>query len=357
MKRKFKNRKQDEFKRKRKKNLGLGLKGWMILESLIIVIGSIMAYELIDFFVNYVINRDDNYDGLSALGMLIPMGLIVYLITSAFSKTLYRQMNELINGINQIADGDYQLHLNEKGAGPLKKVYQNFNKMVGELNSIETIRNDFVNEFSHEIKTPLASINGFSNLLLDGHTTPEQTTQYLQIIATESERLVTLTQNQLLLSKLNSQQIVIDKNVYSIDEQVRKCMILLAPQWEKKKIDISVDLPKIYYCGNEDMMQHVWINLLNNAIKYTPEAGSITITASEQYGYHKITIADSGIGMTDQELEHIFQKYYRVTNSTSVSGLGLGLSIAKRVLDLNNAHLEVTSSPGKGSCFTVALPL
>lgn len=342
---------------KKKPVSNLGLRGWMIIESVFVVIGSILIYELTDFFTNYVVFNNPDYNPISGIGMLLPMSLLLYAITRAFSNTLYHYISELTNGISKIAQGDFNVKLNDNRGGPLKEVYHNFNIMCDELNSIDTLRNDFVNEFSHEFKTPLASINGFSNLLLDGNCSQEQITQYLSIIAKESERLVSLTQSQLLLSKLNSQHIVIDKTLYSLDEQIRHCMIILASEWEKKRLELSMELPKISFCGNADLMQHVWINLLTNAIKYTPENGEISITSYSANNNIEISINDTGIGMTDEQVEHIFGKYYRVENNTSINGLGLGLPIVKRIIELSNGQLQVTSVLGEGSTFTVILPL
>ncbi len=344
-------------KKNKKFSSALSLRGWMIMESIVIVIGSIMIYESIDFVMNNFVNRNYTYDPISGIGMFLPMSLLVFAITQAFSKTLYHYISVLTNGISNIAEGDFISKLDESTGGPLKDVYHNFNIMCDELNSIETLRNDFINEFSHEFKTPLASINGFSQLLMEGNCTKEQTMQYLSIITSESERLVNLTQSQLLLSKLDSQHIVIDKNNFSLDEQIRYCMIMLASEWEKKKLDVSIDLPAISFFGNADMMQHVWINLLTNAIKYTPENGELTITAAVQNKKVEISISDTGIGMTEEHTGHIFQKYYRIENNTAVSGLGLGLPIVKRIIELNNGEIKVISTPGEGSTFIITLPL
>lgn len=342
-----------------KKNLKskLGLRGWMIIENIVIVIGSIMIYESVDFFTNYIVNNNHDYNAISGIGMLLPMGILVYAITVAFSTTLYHYISELTNGISKIAKGEFYSKLDERSGGPLKEVYHNFNIMCDELSSIDTLRNDFVNEFSHEFKTPLASINGFSNLLLEGNCSQEQVTQYLTIIAKESERLVALTQSQLLLSKLDSQHIVVDKNCYSLDEQIRYCVIMLASEWEKKNLEVSIELPQIRFLGNAEMMQHVWINLLTNAIKYTPENGEINIVAEIKNKVIEVSICDTGIGMTEEQMEHIFNKYYRVDSNSSIKGLGLGLSIVKRIIELSDGQFMVTSKSGEGSTFSIILPL
>ena len=343
---------------KKKYISNLGLRGWMVVENVVFVIGSIMTYELIDFVAIKLLDQNQNsYDPLYGIGMTLPMAFLVSMITISFSRTLYHYISQLTDGISRIAKGEFHTKLDAANGGPLKEVYQNYNLMCDELSSIDSLRNDFVNEFSHEFKTPLASINGFSNLLLEGNCTPEQVTQYLSIIASESERLVALTQSQLLLSKLDSQKIVIDKSRYALDEQIRHCMILLAPDWEKKQLEVSVDLPPIFFYGNPDLLQHVWINLLSNAIKYTPENGEINITARQAPGSIEISIQDTGIGMTDEQMGHIFQKYYRVQNTTSTQGLGLGLPIVKRIVTLSGGVLSVNSSAGEGSIFTIMLPV
>lgn len=344
-------------KAKIKSTSKLGLRGWMIMENVVLVIGSIMTYELIDFIMNCIVHKNYDYDPLSGLGMTLPMGILVFVITGAFSSTLYHYINELTNAISKISKGEFHVKLDENSGGPLKEVYHNFNIMTNELSSIDSLRNDFVNEFSHEFKTPLASINGFSNLLLEGSCSQEQVTQYLSIIAKESERLVALTQSQLLLSKLDTQHIIIDKKSYELDEQIRHCLIILASEWEKKSLDVSIELPRILFYGNADMMQHVWINLLMNAIKYTPENGEISIMSSVNDKNIEISICDTGIGMTAEQLKHIFNKYYRVENDSKIKGLGLGLSIVKRIMELSNGELRVTSNSNEGSTFTVILPL
>lgn len=180
--------------------------------------------------------------------------------------------------------------------------------------------------------------------------------QALDIIAAESERLVSITENQLLLSKLDSQQIIADKENYLLDEQIRQCVILLSPEWEKKNISFSVELHAIPVYASADMLHHVWINLLSNAIKYTPANGEISVTSGMTADSVRISISDTGIGMTEEELQHIFARYYRADNAAGIKGLGLGLPIVKRILEMLDGRIEVKSLPGEGSSFTVILP-
>lgn len=150
--------------------------------------------------------------------------------------------------------------------------------MSKELQSIQTLRSDFINHFSHEFKTPITAIKGFAELLREPDTTPEEREQYLQIILDESSHLADLANSTLLLTRLESQQFIAEKRPYPLDEQIKRCAILLSPSWEKKQISFTASLEPAEFVGNEELMRHVWINLLDNAVKYTPEGGEITVT-------------------------------------------------------------------------------
>lgn len=338
--------------------INLSLNGWLILGSVFIVCGAVSLYALTDFVCHKVIKNSYSYGyhPIAAIGMFFPMSVLMGIISYKFSKSLYQYTLELTDAITKISDGEFQVKLDEANGGPFQDIYHKFNMMVDELASIDTMRNDFVNEFSHEFKTPLTAINGFSQLLLEGNCTPEQSKQYLSIIAKESERLTALTESQLLLSRLDSQQIVIEKEHYSLDEQIRQCIILLSSEWSKKELDFSIELESIPYYGNADLLHHVWMNLISNAIKYTPKGGEISVSSKLTPTEICICISDTGSGMTEDELAHIFGKYYRASSSSGIKGLGLGLPIVKRVVEMNHGTIEVKSEVGTGSTFTVILP-
>lgn len=327
-----------------------------MFQNIFIVSGSTVIYALTDYIYHRFINPADAYHPLNAIGMILPMALLTNLLSYVFSKLLYQYILEIINGISRISDGEFQVKLDERNGGPLKDIYRKFNRMSDELSGIDTLRNDFVNHFSHEFKTPLSSINGFSQLLLEGNCTPEEARRYLTIIVKESERLTALTESQLLLSRLDSQTIVIEKEEYALDEQIRQCIIQLSPEWTKKELLLTIELTPMRYFGNADLMQQVWLNLLSNAIKYTPKGGEISVTSGRIRDGVSVSIRDNGIGMSAEELSHIFGKYYRSDNVSEIKGLGLGLPISKRIVDICQGTIEVESAPGTGSCFTVTLP-
>lgn len=329
---------------------------WFIFQTVIIMISSVMVYATVDFVDNYIILGNKHYDSIRAIGMFIPMGLVMGTISYFFNKKLYHYILKLIIGINHVTSGDFKIRLDPNKAGLLNDIYINFNKMCTELQSVQIMRNDFINNFSHEFKTPITSINGFARLLLEESISEEDKQKYLRIIADESERLSSLANSSLLLSKLESQQFVADKKFYSLDEQIKQCAIILSPEWSKKEIEFSAELEQVQYYGDSTLMQHVWINLLANAIKFTPEHGEVSVTMKKENAVIKIAISDTGKGMSKEEMNQIFVKYYQGDSFPSNKGLGLGLSIVKRIIDLCDGKIQVESIVDEGSTFMVYLP-
>lgn len=333
------------------------LGNYMAVIAIVPAILSILAYELLDFIIHIVHPGNFNYTPLNGLGMLIPMALMMELFTFFFSKSLYKKVTLLINGMKNVAGGNFNETLNVNKGGPFRDAYSDFNVMTAELRSVQILRKDFINDFSHEFKTPITSINGFANLLLDTDVSENERRQYLQIIADESNRLAKLSENTILMSRLDSQQTIPDKVNFALDEQIKQDIILLSPIWNSKHIQLSVELEPITYFGNASLMTHVWLNLINNAITFTPEYGKISVTMSQNNNEIKVKIADNGKGMTKEESAYIFNKYYQADSIRSSKGLGLGLSITHRIIELCQGQIEVISTPNNGSTFIVVIPL
>lgn len=339
-------------KKKKRKN---PLAFWLILQSLIIVVTSVMVSELVLVFANLILPTEEFYDPIIGIGMFFPMAIVTGLVFYFFSKKMNENTSKLMDAIKEVSSGNYHYKVETKRS-LFQPIFQDFNKMTDELASIELLRNEFVNKFSHEFKTPIASISGFADLILRGNLSPEEQRQYLEIIVAESKRLVTLSTDSLLLSSLESQQIIPDKVHYSLDEQLRQVAILLSPQWNKKNIQVDLLLPDIHYLGNADLMQHVWINLFTNAIKYTPKGGTITISAKRENGQVIVEFHDSGTGMSSEEIANIFNKYYQGNPNDNGQGLGLGLAIVSRIVSLSKGQITVQSEKDCGSTFTIYLP-
>lgn len=295
---------------------------------------------------------------IGVLSVLVPVVLLVTLVNFLFTRYIYRYLDKISDAMQKVADGDYTVRLDAEKDQPFRELYRNFNTMAEELGGVEMLKNDFINGYAHELRTPTTSINGFAEMLLndDGTLSREEKRSYLEIIASESRRLADLAGNSLLMSRLDTQKIIPDKKPFSLDEQLRRCSILLSGQWTEKDLDMTMDLDEAVYVGDYDLMQHLWINLLTNAVKYTPKGGSITVTLKNEEKFIAVSVADTGKGISPEDRERIFDKYYQTDKSHSKRGLGLGLAICKRIVQLCNGTLEVESEVGVGSTFTVRLP-
>ena len=329
---------------------------WIYLIAAIIIIGGIMSFGLIAFlFLDF-----DEKSAISMVWMIPPM-LIVYIIAiHILLMGVQERMNRLLTGIHQVAEGDLRTQIDMKDAEEFEQVYREFNTMVAELSRTREEMEAFTNEFAHEFKTPIASISGFAKLLTetgDGVETPERM-EYLRLIEEQSERLLHLSQNALLLSKVEAMQVVTGRETYDLAEQIRRTAILFLGEIERK--DLSFEMPedvRLPFYGNKEMLEHVWINLLNNACKFTPEGGTVSVEISAPEAEDVcVVIRDSGIGMDEETKAHIFEKYYQNDTVSLTKGSGIGLAIVKRIVELCGGTISVSSRPGKGSAFTVCLP-
>ncbi len=281
-------------------------------------------------------------------------------ISFAMIKIWIGRITRISQAMRSIAKGNFKKRVPVKDETEviteIGDLERSFNQMAADLESIEMFRNDFINNFSHEFKTPIVSIRGFARQLQSGNLSEEQKKEYIDIIVTESERLATMSQNILLLTKLENQQIVAEKTEFYLDEQIRNCILLLEKSWSEKDIELDLDLDEIKYTFNEEMLSHVWINLISNAIKFTPKGGKITFRLKNgEYG-KVFEIEDTGDGMSDAVKARIFEKFYQGDSSHATKGNGIGLNIVQRILILAGGTITVESEEGKGSKFTVVLP-
>lgn len=327
---------------------------WLLLVDVLLVIGGVLSFGAV---ARFGLQMDES-NALYMLGMIPCMWMIVSLCTWIILRAIRKKMGILLDGLQSVSGGDLSVQLDTKGAGEYEAIYQNFNRMVSELKNTKEEMDNFVNEFSHEFKTPITSIYGFSQLLLetgDGIESPERM-QYLQVIADESLRLSELSQKTLLLARVEACEIITDKEQYSLSEQLKHCAILLLPQMDKKKITLDMNVPDINYYGNPELVEHVWINLLGNAVKFTPENGEIIIQAKATPDQIKVQIADNGPGMEEDTLSRIFDKYYQSQDGRKKGGNGIGLAISHRIITLSGGTITAESHPGSGSIFRVTLP-
>lgn len=342
------------------KNLTRRIKPQFGILPVVIVIAAAAALMIMTWLIRDVLQVQHIYAaaGFEMIGLV---GVLVCLLIP-FNVVLYRrrvrEVVTLSQAIQRVAGGDFKSRIPTDKKTQQTPIYEDFNKMCDELESVQMLRNDFINNYSHEFKTPIASINGFAELLLEKKDMEEsERHQYLEIIADESARLSKLASNTIMLSKLSSQHIVTDMETYDLGEQLRQCSILVSPKWMEKEQDFEAELNSVMFRGNKEMMQHMWINLMDNAIKYTPNGGKIRVRNYMEDDSVVVEIADTGEGIEKTVREHLFDPYFQGDPSHSPQGLGLGLSIVARIVELCEGSISVDSRMGFGSIFTVEIPL
>ena len=331
----------------------------LLMQSFAIVLTAVGSFMLMTWIIRDLLDVKHIYAamGLELAGMLGFFTIVLVPMITVLYRRRAREVVTLSEAIQKVAAGDYSTRITEYKRAQIKPIYDDFNKMCAELESVKLLRNDFINSYSHEFKTPISSINGFASLVLEKDMSEEEQKKYLKIIVDESARLSNLATSTILLSKLTAQSIVTDIEEYDLGEQLRECSVILSGKWLQKNMEFDVSLDHVMYSGNKEMMQHLWINLLDNAVKYTPESGKVTVSVSEENGYAIVKIADTGEGMSKEVRDHLFDPYFQGDSSHSRQGLGLGLSIVKRIVELCKGTITVRSKVGEGSIFTVILPM
>ena len=330
----------------------------LLVQSIAVISIALSSFTFMTWLVTDIFGVESTYEavGYEALGTLIIFIIVMVPLNTVVYRKRSKELSTLSDNIRKVAEGDYSVRITYRPSDTMAPIYEDFNKMCAELGSVQMLRNDFINSYSHEFRTPIASINGFASLLMEKKLTDEEQKEYLRIIADESRRLSDLASSTILLSRLSAQQIVTDAEDYDLAEQVRQCSIILSRNWMEKRIEFSGAFSPAPIHASRELLQHVWINLLDNAIKYTAEGGEISVSVEEKEGIAEVVISDTGAGMDSGTLQHLFDPYYRGDSSRSSAGLGLGLAIAKRVVDLSEGTIEVRSEEGTGTVFTVRLP-
>ena len=320
------------------------------LEMLVCVL---IAYGLDQLFNNVL---ELGWDVPLELELVATCLLIGILVTSQLSKLFFNPIKKLRFAMDKVADGDFSVRLEEKSnSKEIMEIYTGFNLMAHELSSTEILQTDFVSNVSHEFKTPINAIEGYSTLLQDGDNLSEDQRAYIDKILFNTQRLSSLVGSILLLSKLENQQIPTNKKVYRLDEQIRQSVVALETAWEQKDIELDVELDRVSYLGNEPMMRHVWDNLISNAIKFSPQGGAVTLQLVKKAHKLIFTIEDQGPGIPEEARKHIFDKFYQADNSHKQEGNGLGLALVKRILATEQGQVTADNLPEGGCRFTVTL--
>lgn len=288
---------------------------------------------------------------------LITILLVGIVLFAYVSTIIIKPIKRLSTAMKVVGQGEYNVQVEHATNDEIGLLTKNFNQMTKELNKIETMRQEFIASVSHEIQSPLTSIRGFSAALKDDIVSEDKKIQYLTIIEKESTRLSQLSSNLLKLASLDSEHQTLTLQQYRLDEQIRHVVMALEPQWTKKNIEIDLDLSNVQMEADKDLLEQVWLNLVTNAIKYTPENGLVKISIHQKNEEIDVKIKDNGIGIAEEDQKYIFESFYKVDKSRTLKGSGLGLAITKKIVRLHEGAIRVESKKEQGSIFTVTLPI
>ena len=285
-------------------------------------------------------------------------GMSAVLVCLAFTRYMSRPVIQLTRATRMITQGDFSVRIPaDEYSGEISELIRAFNEMAGELEKTDSLQRDFISGISHEFKTPIASIKGYARLLQMEGITEADRAEYVQIIASESDRLARMSQTLLRLSSLEQQTAPASRTEFRLDEQLRQVIVSMAPVWEDRDIEWDLSLDPVTVLGDEELLRQVWINLIQNALKFSETGSSLGITVSQKDQEAIVAVRDHGIGMDEETQKRIFDKFFQADRSHSGEGIGLGLSLCRRIVMISGGTIAVSSTPGEGSTFTVRLPL
>lgn len=345
----------------RKYRISLALMFSGIVMIFLLVTSAIVAV-VIFFLVSrgtlQVGDKELNFGSFILLLTLLSLG-IGTLLAASTSRLSLKPINTILNAMNKLAAGDYSARLSFKGPfGKIPSVSEftnSFNTMAYALETNKVIHTDFINSFSHEFKTPIVSVAGFAKLLRREELPKEKRDEYLQVIEEESIRLSQMATNVLNLTKIENQSALADVSKYNLSEQLRNCILMLENKWSKKNIELSLLFDEYDITASEELLKHVWINLLDNAIKFSENGATVAVSVEKSAKNISVTISNEGEPIPEQSLNRLFEKFYQADTSHSTEGNGVGLAVVKKIVDLHCGRVNVDYSDGMNR-FTVILP-
>lgn len=319
---------------------------------------SLATYFIVKTGALFIVPKNVPGAGKLIIFMAVSSVILSFFIILVSGRLLMRPVNRLISGMNSMASGDYSVRMEiGKPFGDysvMRNVSDSFNAMALELENTEVLRSDFINNFSHEFKTPIVSIAGFAKLLKKGKLTEAQRAEYINIIEEEALRLSAMATNVLNLTKVENQTILTDVSTYNLSEQLRTCLLLLESKWTKKNLELHIDFKEYIISGNEELLKQAWINLADNAIKFSPDYGILEIKIREENGFVFVSFSNNGNKISPEAQKRIFNKFYQEDESHSKEGNGIGLAIVKRIAELHGGEVYVESVQNL-TTFTVKL--
>ncbi len=339
-----------------------------VICSIAVFIGLILLFSIVGITMSIVVSKElmafINEFAPELKGLLIAIAIVSIVLGAVIaffsSRFTTHPFTHLITQLNKLASGDYSARLKFgkilSSLTVVKEATDCFNKMAEELENTELLRSDFINNFSHEFKTPIVSIVGFAKLLRQGNISEEERDKYLAAIEEESMRLSSMATNVLNLTKIENQSILTDKTEYNVSEQIRSAVLIFEEKWTRKNISLDLEFDEYTIVANEEMMKQVFINIIDNAIKFAPEGGEVGIKITKDDKALNISISNTGSEIDEENMKKIFSKFYQADESHSSEGNGIGLAIVKKVLELHSAEIHVESENNL-TVFTVVYPI
>ena len=324
-----------------------------LLVSLEIVVCILLAWGFDVLVGDSIFNQ---WEGTLIAELIVISVIVGSIVTSYVSKYFFNPIKKLRKAMALVADGDFSVRLETKStSNEVKEIYAGFNMMAQELASTEILQSDFVSNVSHEFKTPINAIEGYTTLLQGCDGLDAEQREYVEKILFNTKRLSTLVGNILLLSKIENQSIQTKQACFRLDEQIRQSIVALEPSWLRNEIEFDVDLELTEYTGSENLMIHVWNNLIDNAIKFSPKGGTVTIRLYNNAPRICFTVENEGNGLSEEARKHIFDKFYQEDSSHKEEGNGLGLALVKRIITIAGGEISAQNTQ-QGCRFTVILP-
>lgn len=311
----------------------------------------------------YILTETGLLDRIESPNFLLPTAVFALVsiilgtaVAAIMGRVPLKPVNKLISGMNSLAGGNFDTRIEMKGNPVGREISESFNILAEELKNTEMLRADFINNFSHEFKTPIVSIRGFAKLLKKGNLSEAQQQEYLDIILTESSRLADMATNVLNLTKVENQSILSDITHFNLSEQIRDCILLLEKKWTRKNLTILADFDEHFIDASEELLMQVWINLLDNAIKFSDEGGEVGVTIAQAADTIVVQVQNSGPMIGEDEMKRVFNRFWQGDTSHAAEGTGIGLSIASRIVQLHKGDISASSTTSE-TVFSVLLPI
>ena len=297
-----------------------------ILLLILVIVTSLLSLTIGALVRNGILFQRDNmryllfgYAAKDILLLLVAVAAVAVLITVT-SRSTTNPIRELSRAAREIAGGNYDVSV------------------------------------SPHLKTPLSILNGYAQLLAEGGLSADEEREYSRYIAQESDRLAGLIDDMLRLSRIDHREIQRKAEIFPLGEQLRRAVLQLEPRRTEAGLSVSADIPDLDYVGDSELLYQVWTNLLENAVKFTPPGGRISVYLAAAADTVTVTVQDTGCGMDAETLPRIFEQFYQGDTDRRADGCGLGLALCKRIVELHGGTIAADSRPGEGSRFTVTLP-